>query len=458
MPLKQILGFLERHYVFLMTLMAAMILFLNFHGQGMSGILNNYRGFKQIILSGFDPTAAPGATPTFPMWGYGWVFLLTENKLTILVAQNILAIFSVWFCFRLIAENKYLPSGALTLAKILMIAAVPWYAFHSLLWPYSIANSLLIITLCLFVKAISSEEKATYPILISGLLFGLALNFRSDYYLFPIGFIFIIGLMTKLNKQFVQKSVLWVTLIYLTLIPWGLYTKSVTGHYLITSTNAGAALYIGLGSLPGNKWGITLKDGDPKMHQAIKSHFGKSRSFVSYDMDQFLKSEFFDLISDDPAHFSKKVVHNLKTTIIGGTYQGELYESPDCYPKCYVDYSEKFNGLHSNLSHYFNWDIRSQFTIPIHVYSGKFSRILILLSYLALPFTLFYAFKRRNILLVAFFCPIAYQTAINMVGAYLPIYTTNILFFLLINLCLGLYLLAQFFLPQTQPSLNKCAE
>ena len=194
------------------------------------------------------------------------------------------------------------------------------------------------------------------------------------------------------------------------------------------------------------------------MHQVIKSHFGKSRSFVSYDMDQFLKSEFFDLNSDDPAHFSKKVVHNLKTTIISGTYQGELYESPDCHPKCFVDYSEKFNGLHSNLSHYFNWDTRSQFTIPIHVYSRKFSRILILLSYLALPFTLFYSFKKQNILLVAFFCPIAYRTAINMVGAYLPIYTTNILFFLLINLCLGLYLLAQFFLPQTQPSLNKCAE
>ena len=255
---------MERHYVSLMTMMAAMILFLNFHGQGMSGILNNYRGFKQIILSGFDPTAAPGATPTFPMWGYGWVFLLTENKLTILVAQNILAVFSIWFCFRLIEENKYLPSGALTLAKILIIAAVPWYAFHSLLWPYSIANSLLIITLCLFVKAIATEEKATYPILISGLLFGLALNFRSDYYLFPIGFIFIIGLLTKLNKQFVQKSVLWMTLIYLTLIPWGLYTKSVTGHYLITSTNAGAALYIGLGSFPETNGESHSKTATPK--------------------------------------------------------------------------------------------------------------------------------------------------------------------------------------------------
>jgi len=61
-------------------------------------------------------------------------------------------------------------------------------------------------------------------------------------------------------------------------------------------------------------------------------------------------------------------------------------------------------------------------------------------------------------LLIAFLCPIAYQTALNMAGNYLTAYTTNILFFLLINLCLGIYLLIQFFLPETQPPPNKCAE
>jgi len=458
MTLKQFFNFCTRHYIPLMALMAIIVLFFNFNGQGMSGILPHYIDFKQIILSGFDPAAVPRATPTFPMWGYGWVFLLTENKLTILVFQNILSIFSVWFCFRLIEENNYLPSGVMTLAKLSMVVAVPWYAFHSLLWPYSISNSLVILALVLFVKAISSKDKTTFPLFISGLIFGLALNFRSDYYLFPIGLILIIGITTEFNKQLLQKSALWLALIYLTLVPWGLYTKNVTGHFLITSTNSGAVLFIGLGSLPGNKWGITPKDGDPKMQHAIESHFGENKSYVSYEADQFLKTVFFKIISEDPSHFVKKAMHNLKKTILGGTYSGEFYESADCYPKCHMAYRKKSDAIRSNLAHFFKLDTRSQLTIPMYIYSGTFSKFLTLLSFLAFPLTLIYTFKKRNILLIAFLCPIAYQTALNMAGNYLTAYTTNILFFLLINLCLGIYLLIQFFLPETQPPPNKCAE
>lgn len=450
MTLKQSFNFCIRHYIYLMTLTALWVLFLNFHGQGMSGILDNYLDFKQIVLSGFDATAVPGATPTFPMWGYGWVFFLTENKMVILIVQNILSIFSVWFCFRLIEENRYLPSEVITLAKSLMVVAVPWYAYHSLLWPYSISNSLIILALVLFVKAVSSEQKTLSPFIISGLFFGLALNFRSGYYLFPIGLVLIIGITTEFNKHLIRKSALWLCLIYLALIPWGLYAKKVTGHFLITSTNAGATLFIGLGNLPGNKWGITPKDGDPKMHRAIQSHFGENKSFVSYEADQFLKTVFFKMISEDPHHFAKKAMHNLKKTIVEGTYQGEFYESPDCYPNCYTELDENINAIHRSPGHYFDLDTRSKFSIPFHIYSGKFSRILTLLSYLALPFTLFYTIKKRNVLLLAFICPIAYQTAINMVGYCMPTYTTNIFFFLVINLCLGIFLLIQFFNPETQ--------
>lgn len=458
MTFKQLFNFCARHYIPLMALMALIVLFLNFHGQGMSGILPHYRDFKAIILSGFDATAVPGATPTFPMWGYGWVFLLTESKFVILIFQNILAIFSVWFCFRMIEENKYLPSGVMKIVKILMVITVSWYAFHSLLWPYSISNSLIILSLALFVKAISSEQKDHYPLLISGLLFGLALNFRSDYYLFPVGLIIIIGIITKLNKPFLQKSALWLALIYLSLIPWGLYTKSVTGHFLITSTNSGAVLFIGLGSLPGNKWGITPYDGDPKMQHVIKSHFGENTSYVSYEADEHLKKVFFKMISEDPFHFAKKVLHNLKEIIVGGTYQGEFYETVDCYPQCHDNYRNNMNALRSKPGNYFDLNTRSQITIPIYIYSGTVSKSLTLFSYLALPFTLFYAFRKRNILLITFLCFIAYQTAIIMVGNYLATYTTNILFFLLINLSLGIYLLIHFFIPETSPRSSTCVE
>ena len=458
MIFKLLFNFCARHYIPLMALMATLVLFLNFNGQGMSGLLPAYFDLKEIILSGFDATEVPRADPAFPMWGYGWVFLLTENKLVILVFQNAFSIFSIGYCFRLIEKNKYLPPGVMISAKLLMIIAVPWHAYNSLLWPYSIANSLILLSLILFIKAISSAQKTTYPIIVSGLLFGLALNFRSDYYLFPVGLILIIGIATQFNKQFLQKGASWLALIYLALVPWGLYTKNAVGHYLITSTNSGAVLFIGLGSLPGNKWGITPSDGDPRMHRAIQSHFGEKKSFVSYEADQFLKTAFLKLISEDPAHFGKKLLHNLKRTILGGTYKGEFYESVDCYPQCHNNYTKNMATLLSNPSHYLILDTRSKSTIPFYLFSGIISSTLVLLSYLTLPFTFIHTMKNRNLLLIVVLCAIAYQTAINMVGNYLSTYTGNVFIFLLINLCMGIYFLIQFFLPEPQLEENKCAE
>src|SRR5438046_1388875 len=64
-----------------------LVLWLNFYARGMRDLLPNYQDFKRIILAGFDPAAALRGVPTFPMWGYGWVLLVTENHLAILLAQ-----------------------------------------------------------------------------------------------------------------------------------------------------------------------------------------------------------------------------------------------------------------------------------------------------------------------------------------------------------------------------------
>ncbi len=94
MNTKSIIQSFDRFYYLLMVAIAPAIIWLNFHGQGMQGIIGNYLDFKRIILSGFNPAAGIYALPTFPMWGYGWLFLVTENKTMILVFQNALAIFA----------------------------------------------------------------------------------------------------------------------------------------------------------------------------------------------------------------------------------------------------------------------------------------------------------------------------------------------------------------------------
>ena len=61
----------DRYYILCMVPVSLLVLVLNYHAQGMQGVVPNYEDFKRIILAGFDPKAGIYGTPTFPMWGYG---------------------------------------------------------------------------------------------------------------------------------------------------------------------------------------------------------------------------------------------------------------------------------------------------------------------------------------------------------------------------------------------------
>ena len=102
----RLIDLFDKNYVLLVVLVAAFVMKLNWHAQGMQGIIPNYLDFKRIILSGFDPSAGKYGTPTFPMWGYGWLFVITENKLLILLFQNVLAIFAAWFFIKYLEANN----------------------------------------------------------------------------------------------------------------------------------------------------------------------------------------------------------------------------------------------------------------------------------------------------------------------------------------------------------------
>jgi len=104
--LKRLLTLFDKYYFLAMLLIACFVIKLNWHAQGMQGIIPHYIDFKRIILSGFDPSVARHGTPTFPMWGYGWLFLVTENKLLLLIFQNALAIFAAWFFIRYLEINN----------------------------------------------------------------------------------------------------------------------------------------------------------------------------------------------------------------------------------------------------------------------------------------------------------------------------------------------------------------
>lgn len=93
-----------------------------------------------------------------------------------------------------------------------------------------------------------------------------------------------------------------------------LHTHKFTGKYIPTSTNGGHVLYIGLGQLPNNVWGITPDDNDPKMVSLVNNKLG-TRNTLDAKADSLLKLEFRTEIFAHPNSYIQKCLFSLYLTI-----------------------------------------------------------------------------------------------------------------------------------------------
>lgn len=431
-------AWLDRWYLLLMAPVGLSILALNYHAKDMQGLILRYQDFARIILAGFDPAAGRYGAPTFPMWGYGWLLLLSENKAVLLLLQHAFSLWAVWIFLRVLARHQVVPVQALRLLKGLLVISLPWYAFHSLRWPYSIAVSLLLISSAWFVVAFAGDSASWKLLVLSGMLFGLMLNFRSDYICLPAVLLGIAAAARGMRRVFWKPAILWVASIVLMLIPWALYAKRATGHYLLTSTNSGHVLFIGLGNLPDNKWGITPVDEDPLMQRLVEARFGPGYSSLRYDSDQFLRREYLLRVWAEPTEFARRLLQNVGSVLVDGVYPGEFFERPECQPDCR---GRAWTTLRQ-------W-IANPVTIPgtpagellglvLQGLSRLMGQVAVFISLLLLPGIALWAWRRRNLLLLLTCSAVLYQAAINTVAYHMRGYTSNAYLFHLINLSLGL--------------------
>jgi hypothetical protein len=194
---------INKYYILIIIIMSVLVTWLNYHGTQMLVVYAYYMDFKNIILSGFDPKASIIGAPTFPMWGYAWLLILTENKIVLIALQFSLAIFSVYYGIKILLRNSIFNRMEIIIFKVVLIIGIPWFAFHSIRWPYSISVSLITISVFTIVEAFFFSRyvgtRFYLRVVFSALLFGLALNFRSDYYLLPVLFFITILLFKKIN-------------------------------------------------------------------------------------------------------------------------------------------------------------------------------------------------------------------------------------------------------------------
>ena len=127
---KKILVFISRYFILIFILEALLVSYLNYYGHIMLNLFPYYIDFKHIILSGFNPKAGIIGTPTFPMWGYGWLLIITESKIALIAIQNTLAITSLYVIIKFIEKSKvFQHSRSNILFKVLIYTISTLFCF-----------------------------------------------------------------------------------------------------------------------------------------------------------------------------------------------------------------------------------------------------------------------------------------------------------------------------------------
>src|SRR5687767_7996982 len=203
--LHQLYDIVNNDFYFYPGLVIIVILssYLNYSSTTMGGMLHYYEEFAKLITDGIYDSQFYKTAGTFPMWGYGFVLALTKSKTLIIAFQQLVNLITIFTLDRFL-RKKDLASKWLAIFRIILLVSFPVYFFHSILWPYSLSSSFIILGVIALVKFIEQpEEKAKrMQIILSGICFGVALNFRSDYLycIFLIYFIFVLFFAFQLVK------------------------------------------------------------------------------------------------------------------------------------------------------------------------------------------------------------------------------------------------------------------
>lgn len=249
---------------------------------------------------------------TYPLWGYSIILipgvLIGQPDIWILFVQLIL-------CLSVINKLYEILPRAPQVKDLLLI--LPFIGLMSVKWPDAIVAALLFLSVIRIYQFFKGGGRSN--LLFAGIYFGLIFNFRSEYLFLPLLFSILLFLLSRKNNQ-KNYQFLILLISYIFLFPWVIRNYYHTSEIITGSTNGGTVLYISLGQLPNNKWGIEAVDSQADV-------ITKQNGFINQyekSADDFLKNEFINLVFEDPVEFLKKVSFNTIKVFYGGLYTGEF--------------------------------------------------------------------------------------------------------------------------------------
>ena len=407
-----------------------------------------YREYGKFFMN-FDWNVFSHPKTTFPIWGYGIIHFLGLTKLNVLILQQLLTIYTLLKLDKVLIKYKLI--SKIELFRFIILLSSTWFLFHTQMWPKSIASNLFIIGSIFSIEFIKSKKEIY--LLYSSIIFGVMHNFRPDYfYLSLVLYPFCIYYCRHdLNwKKFFSPLIQ-----YFLLIPWMIFTYHQTGKFIPTSTNAGHVLFIGLGQLPENKWGITPFDEDPIKIKILSDKFGPVFKSDDYEEDIFLKKKFIEFIKNDPLEYLKKCMFSLRLLIldpfyvgnVGSFQQNKISNIKEIRELESLIYRFKFKDSFSLIKNT-KWILTKKevFQLIVTVYTKIFG-VIIFLAFMIISIVYIAKFKTRLDPIALFLILIlGYQMSISILAFHMPVYNSaSYIFYVLLT-----YLLFQKYLSIKQ--------
>lgn len=441
-----------RLFLPLIWLIAPLVLLLHKNHREGLGVFKYYVDQANIIANNFSIPSSIYGSPEYPMWIYGWLLTLTEDPNVIVIFQMVLAVSSICLFIYMAMVDKLADRGAISIFSFILLISIPWYALHSVLGPYSVASSLLVLLSIFTVRLIKELGTKSINFLLCWICLVLLLQTRSEYLVFWPGLILFVLICRCVSLSiFIRLLTVFLAAI-LFVVPWGLYSNNIDKHWHLTTGGGYEALIVSLGQLPDNKWGVIARDDEPRIYHAIKKYYGENVHPFTYRAAIPLKNKFFDLVYEKPYEWARKVVWIGFKVITGGTFEGEFYApGDDRAQKCVSCLKRLKSGELPS-----RWGDVLSFKCILMAASKILGILVVFISYLLLPVGLYIAIKNKNIFHIIIIYCMLFQIAVSSVFLYKTRFTSIIYPMILLNLCITVgYIFRNYFASQKEKIVNK---
>lgn len=271
-----------------------------------------------LFMSGALPE-----TPAYPMWGYSLLAGLLKEGVIILQLALLLLVFGLWYRSLLNHRTRLSPDNSARMIDVPPVAAAialaPFICLSLSYFSNSLAQLFAFAGTWVLYLAVQ-EDKPIIHYVLAGVMVGLGFHFRSELLLMGV-LLFAASLIYSIsNQRRIGVSVAFFLAFCVTVLPWVVYTKNTINQPRLSSTNGGAAIYLGLGILPDNPWGIVESD----EYVGKISNERKLGSPWSAAANSYFLKRYIESIEEHPNSFAKRVAWGWRYMLTQGVYLPKL--------------------------------------------------------------------------------------------------------------------------------------